>query len=94
MQPAIDHDTLAAETIIPLPTPTSTGEELLRMGIMYSTGQGGAPLDFVSAHMMFNLAAMRGSEEAKRWRRELSAEMDRDSVADAQRAAREWLAAA
>ena len=94
MQPATDTETLAGSTFIPLPTPTSTGEELLRMGIMYSTGQGGAPLDYVSAHMMFNLAAMRGSEEAKRWRRELSAEMDKDSVADAQRAAREWLSAA
>jgi hypothetical protein len=41
--------------------------------------------------MLFNLAAMRGSEEAKRYRRELSAEMDRDSINEAQRAAREWL---
>lgn len=79
------------ETHIPLPQIDSTGEELLRMGLLYSTGQGGAPLDLVSAHMMFNLAAMRGSEEAKRYRRELSAEMDRDMVAEAQRSAREWL---
>ena len=43
------------------------------MGLLYSTGQGGAPLDYVSAHMLFNLAAMRGSEEAKSYRRELSA---------------------
>ncbi len=77
---------------IPLPQADSTGEDLCRMAIMYSTGQGGAPLDYVSAHMLFNLAAMRGSEEAKRFRRELSAEMDRDSVAEAQRAARAWLA--
>ena len=62
--------------------------------MMYSTGQGGAPVDLVSAHMMFNLAAMRGSEEAKRYRRELSSEMDRDDVNEAQRAAREWLAGA
>jgi TPR repeat protein len=79
---------------LPLPQPSSTGDELLRMGLLYSTGQGGAPLDYVSAHMLFNLAAMRGSEEAKRYRRELSAEMDRDSVNEAQRAAREWLARA
>ncbi len=77
---------------IPLPQPQSTGDELLRMGLLYSTGQGGAPLDYVSAHMLFNLAAMRGSEEAKQHRRELSMEMDRDSIADAQRAAREFLA--
>ncbi len=78
---------------IPLPQPGSTGEELLKMGLLYSTGQGGAPLDYISAHMLFNLAAMRGSEEAKHYRRELSQEMDRDSVAEAQRAARQWLAA-
>jgi TPR repeat protein len=76
---------------IPLPTTESTGDELFQMGMLYSTGQGGAPLDYVSAHMLFNLAAMRGSEEARLYRRELSSEMDRDSVAEAQRAAREWL---
>ena len=58
------------ESLIPLPQIDSTGEELLRIGLLYSTGQGGAPLDLVSAHMMFNLAAMRGSEEAKRYRRD------------------------
>lgn len=79
---------------IPLPQADSSGDDLLRMGMMYSTGQGGAPLDYVSAHMLFNLAAMRGSEDAKRYRRELSAEMDRDDVAEAQRAARAWLSAA
>ena len=79
---------------LPLPQADSTGDDLFRMGLMYSTGQGGAPLDYVSAHMMFNLAAMRGCEEAKRYRRELSDEMDRDSIADAQRAAREFLAKA
>ncbi len=78
-------------SVLPLPGPLSTGEDLLRMGMMYSTGQGGAPLDYVSAHMMFNLAALRGCEEAKERRRELSLEMDRDTIADAQRAAREWL---
>jgi len=76
---------------IPLPEVGSTGEELLRMGLLYSTGQGGAPLDYVSAHMLFNLAALRGCEEAKQYRRDLSQEMDRDAIADAQRAAREFL---
>ena len=79
---------------LPLPEAHSSGDDLLRMAMMYSTGQGGAPLDYVSAHMLFNLAAMRGSEEAKRYRREISAEMDRDDVAEAQRAARAWLAKA
>lgn len=77
---------------LPLPMAGSTGDELFRMGLLYSTGQGGAPLDYVSAHMLFNLAAMRGSLEAKVYRKELSAEMDPAEVAEAQRAAREWLA--
>lgn len=77
---------------LPLPGPDSSGDELFRMGLLYSTGQGGAPLDYISAHMLFNLAAMRGSLEAKVYRKELSQEMDSDAIAEAQRAAREWLA--
>ncbi|WP_454716946.1 sel1 repeat family protein [Caulobacter segnis] len=82
----------AAVVMLPLPTAESTGDELFRMGLLYSTGQGGAPLDYVSAHMLFNLAAMRGSVEAKTYRKELSQEMASDDVAEAQRQAREWLA--
>lgn len=77
---------------LPLPAPDASGDELFRMGLLYSTGQGGAPLDYVSAHMLFNLAAMRGSLEARIYRKELAQEMASDEVADAQRAAREWLA--
>ena len=81
-----------APCALPLPLPGSTGDELFRMGLLYSTGQGGAPRDYVSAHMLFNLAAMRGSEEAKAYRKEISQEMDPADVAEAQRAARRWLA--
>jgi len=80
-----------AEHGLPLPTPDATGDELFRLGLLYSTGQGGAPLDYVSAHMLFNLAAMRGSVEAKVYRKELADEMASDDVAEAQRQAREWL---
>jgi TPR repeat protein len=76
---------------MPLPSSDSSGDELFKMGLLYSTGQGGAPLDYVSAHMLFNLAAMRGSLEAKIYRKEISQEMDPQDVAEAQRAAREWL---
>jgi TPR repeat protein len=86
------HGEQAFESVLPLPGPNSTGDELFRLGLLYSTGQGGAPLDFISAHMLFNLAAMRGSEEAKTYRKELSREMDPADVAEAQRAARQWLA--
>lgn len=79
---------------IPLPSANATGDELFRLGLLYSTGQGGAPLDYISAHMLFNLAAMRGSIEAKVYRKELSQEMDQADVAEAQKAAREWLQSA
>ena len=77
---------------LPLPALDATGDELFRLGLLYSTGQGGAPLDYVSAHMLFNLAAMRGSVEAKIYRKELADEMASEQVAEAQRQAREWLA--
>jgi len=76
---------------LPLPKADASGDELFRLGLLYSTGQGGAPLDYVSAHMLFNLAAMRGSVEAKVYRKELSAEMATEDVAEAQRQARAWL---
>ncbi len=60
---------------LPLPKADASGDELFRLGLLYSTGQGGAPLDYVSAHMLFNLAAMRGSVEAKVYRKELADEM-------------------
>jgi hypothetical protein len=85
------HMETEAAVGLPLPTTSSSGDELFRLGLLYSTGQGGAPLDYVSAHMLFNLAAMRGSAEAKVYRRELSREMDQEEVAEAQRQARHWL---
>ena len=78
-------------TAIPLPTPEMDSDALFQLGVIYSTGQGGAPIDLISAHMMFNLAAMRGSVEASIYRRELSREMSREDVAEAQKAARRWL---
>ncbi len=76
-----------------LPPQTShpTGDELFNLGLKYSTGVGGTPVDYVAAHTAFNLAAILGSLEAKVYRRELSAEMDPHDVAQAQRAARAWL---
>ena len=83
--------TLEARAGPPAPPPGASCDELFRLGLYYSTGQGGAPLDYVSAHMLFNLAAMRGSLEAKIYRKEISQEMASADVAEAQRAAREWL---
>jgi TPR repeat protein len=42
--------------------------------MMYSTGSD-VPIDYVTAHKWFNLAAMRGNKDAIRLRREIAAEM-------------------
>ena len=83
----------AVSATLPPPISHPSGDDLFNLGLRYSTGVGGAPLDYVAAHTAFNLAAVMGSLEAKVYRRELSAEMDPQDVAEAQRAAREWLAA-
>jgi uncharacterized protein len=79
------------EAGLPLPTATMSGDDLFRLGMMYSSGQGGCPMDRVSAHMIFNLAAMKGSVEARVYRREMSQEMEQDEIAEAQKAARRWI---
>lgn len=76
---------------LPLPTPEMSGDDLFRLGMMYSTGQNGCPIDRVSAHMIFNLAAMKGSIEARVYRREMSNEMEREEISEAQKAARRWI---
>ncbi|MBU1346173.1 MAG: sel1 repeat family protein [Alphaproteobacteria bacterium] len=76
---------------LPLPTADMDGDALFRLGMMYSAGSGGCPMDRVSAHMIFNLAAMKGSIEARVYRREMSEEMERDEIAEAQRAARRYI---
>jgi TPR repeat protein len=73
--------------------PEASHDDLFQMGLSFATGQG-APVDFISAHKWFNLAALRGSEEAKSRRRELSDIMSASEIAAAQRAAREWLSRA
>jgi uncharacterized protein len=65
-------------------------DALYNLGLAYSTGQG-VSVDFVAAHKWFNLAAVRGVEEAKSWRAQISSEMNAAQIAEAQRLAREWL---
>jgi TPR repeat protein len=68
----------------------ASDELFFRLGMMYSTGAE-VPTDYVSAHKWFNLAAMRGNAEAIRLRREIAVEMTEAEIAQAQRAARDWL---
>ncbi|MEZ5816167.1 MAG: hypothetical protein R3D44_03710 [Hyphomicrobiaceae bacterium] len=73
---------LAAEAGMP--------DALFELGLMYCCGRGVA-LDLVEAHKWFNLAALRGNDDAKRYRSEISRELSRPEISDAQRRAREWL---
>jgi uncharacterized protein len=70
----------------------ANGDMFFELGMMYSTGRS-VPTDLVSAHKWFNLAAMRGSSDAIRLRLEIAAEMSDAEIAEAQRAARDWLKA-
>ena len=67
-------------------------EALYNLGLAYSTGQG-VGVDYIAAHKWFNLAAMRGVDEARAWRAQISREMSAGQIAEAQRLAREWLVA-
>jgi TPR repeat protein len=60
-----------------------------QLGLNCTTGRS-APVDLVSAHKWFNLAAMLGSREAIRLRHEIAAEMSEREIIAAQRAARDW----
>jgi uncharacterized protein len=63
---------------------------LFELGMMYSVGRD-VPVDLVSAHKWFNLAAAKGNVEAVRLRREIANQMSDAEIAVAQRAARDWL---
>lgn len=65
-------------------------DALLELGLMYSTGRD-VELDLVTAHKWFNLSALRGNAEARRYRAELTSEMSKADVTKAQRLAREWM---
>jgi hypothetical protein len=72
------------------PSPAPSGDAFLQLGMAYSTGRDGAA-DLISAHKWFNLAAAKGNREALRYRQEVAREMSEAEVAEAQKAAREWL---
>lgn len=63
------------------------------LGVAYSTGSHGAECDLIEAHKWFNLAAVNGHGEAAMCRADISEEMSAREIAEAQRRAREWIAA-
>ena len=65
-------------------------ENFFELGMIYSSGAD-VPTDLVAAHKWFNLAAVSGNPEAANYRQEVAREMTAAAIAEAQRAAREWL---
>ena len=92
LQPVVAAPPVAAS--VPLPAamaPDALGSDtLLELGLKYCTGRE-VGLDLVAAHKWFNLAAMRGCDDAKRLRSEITRDMSKAEVMRAQRLAREWL---
>jgi uncharacterized protein len=74
----------------PLGEGAAAGDMLFELGMLYSVGRD-VPVDLVSAHKWFNLAAMKGNVDAVRLRREIADQMSDGEIAVAQRAARDWL---
>ena len=66
-------------------------DQLFNLGMVYAIGRD-VPQDFVAAHKWFNLAAMQGNQEAKTRRAEIALEMSAAQIAEAQRAARGFVA--
>jgi TPR repeat protein len=60
------------------------------MGLMYATGRG-CDINLVSAHKWLNIAAIKGSERAALLRADLGRSMTKMELAQALRAAREWM---
>ncbi len=65
-------------------------DALFELGLIYCSGRDGR-VDLVEAHKWFNLAAIKGNEDAKRYRLELARDMSKEDIARAQKLAREWL---
>lgn len=76
--------------MVEAPAHGASPDALFALGLMYSLGRD-VELNYVEAHKWFNLAALRGNEDAKRYRAELSREMSRREISQAQKLARQWL---
>jgi TPR repeat protein len=68
----------------------STPDALFQLGLRYCVGRD-VDIDLIEAHKWFNLAAMRGNDDAKQYRSDISREMSKVEISRAQRRAREWL---
>lgn len=80
----------SADVVVDVSAQGGGADALFELGLMYCSGRD-VDIDFIEAHKWFNLAALRGNEDAKTYRLELSREMSKKEIAAAQKSAREWL---
>ena len=64
-------------------------DALFDLGMMYSIGSQ-VEYDLVKAHKWFNLAASKGNDIAAKYRKEISMEMSKLELREAQKLARLW----
>ena len=67
-------------------------EPAFDLGMAFSSGAGGMPVDLVQAHRWLNVAALAGHGPAQLWRAEIAAEMSGREIVEAQRLARATIA--
>ena len=75
---------------ISAPGANATADILFEMGLAAATGRDCA-VDMVAAHKWFNIAAIKGSSRAAALRAEIAETMSKNELANALRAAREWM---
>jgi TPR repeat protein len=80
----------SAADVADVAAPAGGADALFQLGLMYCAGRD-VDVDLIEAHKWFNLAAMRGNDDAKVYRLELSREMSKQQISAAQKRAREWL---
>ncbi len=71
---------------------TAIPDALFERGLYWASGRSGV-VDLVAAHKWFNLAALKGRQDAIALRREVAEMMTETEVAAAQREARAWITA-
>lgn len=68
----------------------TSADMLFHLGMMYCLGRE-VEQNYVTAFKWFNIAALKGSQDARRYRCEIARDMSAADVAEAQRQARDWI---
>ena len=69
---------------------TAIPDVLFERGLYWASGRSGV-VNLVAAHKWFNLAALKGRQDAVPMRREVAELMSEGEIATAQREARAWM---